>query len=31
MIGEAYALNIIIPIAFFAVIMIIAEMLPKKK
>jgi len=31
MIGETYALSIIVPFAVFAVIMIIAEILPKNK
>jgi len=31
MIGETYALTIIVPFAVFAVIMIIAEILPKCK
>jgi hypothetical protein len=31
MIGETYALSIIVPFAVFAVIMIIAEILPKCK
>jgi len=31
MIGEAYALSIIVPFAVFAVIMIIAEILPKNR
>jgi hypothetical protein len=31
MIGEIYALSIIVPFAVFAVIMIIAEILPKNK